>query len=132
MRHSWLLLIVLAFATSASAEEWVDFDTPTFGAGGVGTVARGATAARYNPANAAMRPWERGEDDPLTLEFNLPTSFAASIHGNDFQKMFDVVEDANAVFDQFQAGAFNNPTSATLSDYGDVFDIFNKLDILDS
>ncbi|MCA8919847.1 MAG: conjugal transfer protein TraF [Planctomycetes bacterium] len=132
MRHSWLLLIVLAFATSAGAEEWVDFDTPTFGAGGVGTVARGATAARYNPANAAMRPWERGEDDPLTLEFNLPTSFAASIHGNDFQKMFDVVEDANAVFDQFQAGAFNNPTSATLSDYGDVFDIFNKLDILDS
>lgn len=132
MRHSYLLLILLVFATAASAEEWVDFNAPTFGAGGVGSAARGATGARYNPANAAMRPWERGENDPLTLEFNLPTSFSASIHGDDFQKMFDVVESANDVFDQFQAGAFNNPTSATLNDYEDVFGIFNKLDILNS
>ncbi|MCA8913240.1 MAG: conjugal transfer protein TraF [Planctomycetes bacterium] len=132
MKYTCLLVLTIALATTAGAEEWVDFHTPTFGGGGIGSTARGATGARYNPANAAMRPWERGENDPIRMEFSLPTSFAASIHGDDFQKMFDVVEAANDVFDQFQAGAFNNPTSATLNDYQDVFGIFSKLDILDS
>ncbi|MCB9893389.1 MAG: conjugal transfer protein TraF [Planctomycetes bacterium] len=131
---SRLLLAALAIAlcTCLSAEEWVDFHTPAFGAGGVGVIARGATAARYNPAFGALRPWERTENDPTTLEFCLPTNMSASIHGDDFQKMFDVVEDANDAFDSFQSGAFNTPSSATLSDFSQVFDIFNKLDILDS
>ncbi|MCB9932014.1 MAG: conjugal transfer protein TraF [Planctomycetes bacterium] len=127
-----LLVLVLACCAGASAEEWVDFHTPAVGNGSTGVTARGAGASRYNPAFAAARPWERGEVDLLTMEFHLPTSFAASIHGDDFQTMFDIVEAANDVLDLFQTAAFDTPSTASLVDYRLVFGIFNKLDLLDS
>ena len=132
MKHLLMFAVALCLVTPLAAEEWVDFHTGAFGAGSAGIMARGSGAARYNPAFAASRPWEHTEEDGITLEFNFPTSFTAAIHGNDFQKMFDVVEAANDVFDRFQSGAFNTPSTATLDDFEEVFGIFNKLDILDS
>lgn len=127
-----MLTLTVALCAGLGAEEWVDFHAPAVGAGSAGITARGAGAARYNPAFAASRPWERGENDLLSMEFHLPSSFAASVHGDDFQQMFDVVQAANDVFDLFQAGAFDTPSSASLGDFQDVFGIFNKLDTLDS
>ena len=127
-----LLVLICLLPCALHAEEVVDFHTPIFGAGGVSVTGRDATAAYYNPAFAAARPWERTQLDLLTIEFHLPVTFSAGIHGDDFRSMFDVVDAANDLFESFQGGSFNTPSSATLDDFDRMFDIFNKLDILES
>lgn len=133
MRHLFFLALVLAAAGTLGAEEWIDFDSRVVGVGGTGAIlARGPAGAYYNPANAASRPWERGEIDVFTMEFSLPTTFSAALHGDDFNAVFDVARAANDVHDKFREGAFQSPSSATLDDFEDVFGIFNTLDLLDS
>jgi len=79
MRHLLLLAIILAGAGVLRAEEWIDFDSRVVGVGSTGAVlARGPAGSYYNPANAASRPWERGETDIFTMEFSLPTTFSAA------------------------------------------------------
>jgi hypothetical protein len=127
------LLFAFTLAAGLNAEEWIDFNSRVVGMGSAGAVlGRGASGVRYNPANAAARPWELGEVNPLTFQFDVPAGVSASVHGDDFNRMFEVVEAANDIQDRFEDGAFDNPSSANLSDYEDVFGIFNNLDILDS
>jgi hypothetical protein len=127
------LLCILAVSASLDAEEWIDFNSRVVGMGSAGAVlGRGASGIRYNPANAAARPWELGEASSLTFTFDVPAGVSASVHGDDFNRMFEVVEAANDIQDRFEDGAFDTPSSATLSDYEEVFGIFNNLDILDS
>lgn len=131
MRHLLFLAVILAGAGILRAEEWVDFNSRVVGMGSSGAVlARGPTGAYYNPANAAQRPWERVEGDPMTMQFDLPTTAGASLHGDNFNAVFDVAEAANDVHDRFQGGAFNNPSTATLDDFEDVVGIFNHLDTI--
>lgn len=126
---------LVALASSLYAEEWVDFNSRVVGMGSAGAIlARGPSGVRYNPANAASRPWERADVEvlPLSFEFSISTGMAAAVHGDDFNTMFEVVDAANEIQDTFADGAFDTPSSATLSDYRQVFGIFNKLDLLDS
>ena len=126
-------VLVFGLAASLGAEEWVDFNSRVVGMGSAGAVlGRGASGIRYNPANAAARPWELGEINLLSFSFEIPAGISASVHGDDFNRMFEVVEAANDIQDRFEDGAFDTPSTATLSDYRDVFGIFNNLDILDS
>lgn len=130
-----LLVLVLTACSTMHAEEWVDFNSRVVGMGSAGAIlARGSSGIRYNPANAAARPWERAEVEvlPLSFEFSIQTGMSAGVHGDDFNTMFEVVDAANELQDQFSDGAFDTPSSATLGDYKDVFGIFNKLDLLDS
>ncbi|MBZ0135594.1 MAG: conjugal transfer protein TraF [Planctomycetes bacterium] len=134
-RLALLIVAVVAIASSLHAEEWVDFNSRVVGMGGAGAIlGRGASGIRYNPANAASRPWERGDVEilPLSFEFSISAGLSAAFHGDDFNTMFEIVDAANEVQDRFQDGAFDTPTTASLSDYRDVFGIFNKLDLLDS
>lgn len=136
MTRTLLLMVALvAVASSLYAEEWIDFNSRVVGMGSAGAIlARGPSGIRYNPANAASRPWERADVEvlPLSFEFSISSGLAAALHGDDFNTMFEVVDAANELQDQFEDGAFNTPSSATLSDYREVFGIFNKLDLLDS
>ena len=134
-----LRLILMAFVLSAGAsihaEEWIDFNSRVVGMGSAGAIlASGPSGMRYNPANAASRPWQRANVEilPLSFEFSISAGMAAALHGDDFNTMFEVVDAANELQDQFADGAFDTPSSATLSDYREVFGIFNNLDLLDS
>ena len=134
-RLALLSVVFVALASSLHAEEWVDFNSRVVGMGSAGAIlARGPSGVRYNPANAASRPWERADAEflPLTFEFSFSAGMAAALHGEDFNTMFEVVDAANEVQDRFQEGAFDTPATATLSDYREVFGIFNKLDLLES
>lgn len=127
------LILLVSLGASLSAEEWIDFNARVVGMGSAGAIlGRGASGVRYNPANAAARPWELGETNLLTFQFDVPAGMAAAVHGDDFNRMFEVVEAANDLQDRFDDGAFDTPSTATLSDYSDAFSIFNNLDILDS
>lgn len=133
MRQLLLMAAIVTAAATVRAEEWVDFNSRVVGIGGAGAVlARGPTGAYYNPANAAMRPWERGEEDLLTMEFDLPTTFSASLHGDNFNAVFDVADAANEIHEEFRDGAFNNPSTATLDDFELAISIFNNLDLIES
>ncbi|MBE7490800.1 MAG: conjugal transfer protein TraF [Planctomycetes bacterium] len=123
-------LCVLFFAPALGAEEWVDFSSRAQGQGGAGALfARGGTAAYYNPANAARRPWEK--DGAFHIEFDIPASFSAAVHGESFRFIFDTVELANDLFDRFQDGAFDAGTnSITFEDFRFAIKVFDALDRL--
>lgn len=134
-RLTFLFLFVLcslAFMQHTNAEGYMDFGAENVGRAGTGsTLGRGATGFYYNPANVGARPWE--QQDLMNVEFDIPTLITGSIQGSDFQFIFDTVEAANDLFDQFGNGAFdiaNN--SLTFQDMSSVFDVFAALDQLDS
>ncbi len=132
LSHSALLVaagVLVLLATPASAEEWVDFSTPTVGRAGIGAAARGATGAYYNPANAARRPWEPAI---FHMEFDIPTTVAASLQGQSYQLMFDTVDLANELFDRFDAGAFESGGGVDDDDMRFALRVFERLDNLKS
>jgi hypothetical protein len=110
----------------------MDFGAKNVARGGTGsTLGRGATGFYYNPANVGARPWET--TDLFNIEFDIPFGIQGSIQGNSFRYIFNTVESANDLFDQFGNGAFdiaNN--SLTFNDLSYVFDIFQALDEMDS
>ncbi|MDC1142670.1 conjugal transfer protein TraF [Planctomycetota bacterium] len=121
------------FATpSLMAEDIQDFGSRNVGQGGLGsTLGRGATGFYYNPANVGARPWE--QTDMLNIDFDIPVGIVGSIQGGDFRFIFDTVEAANDLLDQFDNGAFDiSSNSLTFNDLASVFDIFQALDELDS
>jgi hypothetical protein len=134
-RLALILLAILIATPALHAEEWIDFNSRVVGMGGAGAIlARGASGVRYNPANAAARPWEMADLEvmPLSFDFSIPAGMGAGVHGEDFNTMFEIVDAANELHDTFSDGAFDAPSSATLSDFRQAFGIFGKLDVLDS
>lgn len=127
-----LILSLVALLQHASAEEYMDFGAENVGRAGTGsTLGRGATGFYYNPANVGARPWEK--QDLMNVEFDIPTLITGSIQGSDFQFIFDTVDAANELFEQFGNGAFDISTnSLTFQDMAYVFDVFAALDKLDS
>ncbi|MEE9312698.1 MAG: conjugal transfer protein TraF [Planctomycetota bacterium] len=134
-RPIFLLLFVLsslALMQHTNAEGYMDFGAENVGRAGTGsTLGRGATGFYYNPANVGARPWEK--QDLINVEFDIPSFLTASIQGSDFQFIFDTVDAANELFDQFGNGAFDIASnSLTFQDMAYVFDVFAALDQLDS
>lgn len=134
MASRWISALPAALlallALPMCAEELADFSTPVFGAGGAGAaMGRGATGAYYNPANAALRPWEA---DILSVEFYLPTSVSASLQGSSYRLMFDTVELANDLSDRFGDGAFDVNGGLDTDDIQLAFRVFERLDELGS
>ena len=134
MKHgAGVLILGLGFLLCAPlhAEEWLDFSSPVQGGGGAGVLARGPMGAYYNPANASRRPWE--SSDIFRLEFDIPLAFSAAIHGETIRFIFDAVDQANELFDRFDAGAFDTTNSAiSFDDFQFALKVFDALDRLSS
>ncbi len=128
LRSAFLLGLML-LAAPLCAEEWLDFSTPAVGRGGTGMATRSATGAYYNPANAARRPWE---DSILKLEFDLPVTVTAGLHGQSYRLMFDTVDLANELFDRFESGAFDSGGGVDSDDMLFALRVFERLDNLTS
>ncbi len=125
-----LMLAAASLASALTAEEWIDFSAPMVGAGGTGTaMGRGGSAGYYNPAGVASRPWE---ENYLQIQFDIPVTFGASLHGNSIRHIFDTVELANDLFDRFEEGAFNTGGGVDQDDFKFALGVFAALDSLDS
>lgn len=126
-----VLGLLLAACSALHGEEWLDFSARVQAGGGAGVLARGGTSAYYNPANLSRRPWEG--KDVFSMQFDIPLAFSAAVHGESIRHIFDTVDDANKLFDRFEAGAFDTTnTSLSFDDFRFALQVFDALDSLDS